>query len=90
MGESGCVLFLFFTRMDLNQKPIEVVEPNIEEEREPKTLRGFGFEYRTKVEARETLVRKFGESRYEMILKNEKPFVMLGHIGETIVIFIFY
>lgn len=72
--------------MDLNQQPTEVPS----HETLPRTLRGIGVEYKTKVEARNLLVAKFGENRYEMILQEEKPFVMLGPLGDVIVIFVFY
>lgn len=86
MVESGGAPYSFSIRMDLNQQPTE----DLEQEREPKTIRGIGFEYRTKIASKTALVRKFGESRYEIILRDEKPFVMLGPMGDTIVIFIFY
>jgi hypothetical protein len=59
-------------------------------ERELKTLRGIAFEYRTKVSAKSLLVGRFGESKYEGLIQDPKPHLMLTVIGESVVIVILY
>lgn len=86
MEESGNALFLFSTRMDLNQPPAEVPEGP----QDPISLSGIRFEYRPKRAAKSAIVRRFGERGYEKILRERVPFLMLGQIEGSVVILVLY
>lgn len=86
MGQIGGVLSSSSTRMDLNQQPID----EIEIEKKPISLKGLQFECRRKVAAKEAIVKRFGDSGFEKVIQDPNPFLMIGALGGSIVVFILH
>jgi len=77
----GLALFLYFIReMDLNNVPPELPISF--------SLGDFCFVWRTKVMAREALIRRYEEIGYNAILASTEPFILVTHARSRIVIFI--
>lgn len=86
MEENGNAPYSFSSKMDLNQPPVGTSENR----REPTNLTGIKFECRPKASAKTAIIRRFGESGYEKIIGDQKPFLMLGLIEGAMVILVLY
>jgi hypothetical protein len=70
--------------MDLNQEPIQ----DLPRYGDPIPLVRIRFVYGQKLTARDAIVRRYGESGYERVIQDQTPFLMVGVVRTSIIIFV--